>query len=63
MSVLFDLLGGLLALYLAYALARGEVVVKSGPGARRIERHRSPRDYWAAMAVYAVLAIALVVVF
>lgn len=63
MSSLFDLLGGLLALYLVYALARGEVVVTSGPGARRIHRDEAPRDFWVAVAIYAALAIALVVVF
>ena len=60
---LFDLLGALLALYLAYALARGEVVAKSGPGARRIVRDDSPRAYWATMAIYAALVVALVLVF
>jgi hypothetical protein len=59
----FDLLGALLALYLAWALARGEVVAKSGPGARRIQRDHSPRSYWATMAIYAALAVALVVLF
>ena len=61
--MLFDLLGALLALYLAWALARGEVVARSGPGARRIVRALSPRSYWAVMAVYAALAAALVLVF
>ncbi len=61
--MLFDLLGALLALYLAWALARGEVVAKSGPGARRIARAESPRNYWIVMAIYAALAVALVVVF
>jgi hypothetical protein len=60
---LFDLLGALLALYLAYALARGEVVAKSGPGARRIRRDDSPRGFWTVVGIYAALAAALVVLF
>jgi len=59
----FDLLGVLLALYLAYALARGEVVAKAGPGARRIRRGDSPRHFWIVVAIYAALALALVVLF
>ena len=61
--MLFDLLGTLLALYLAWARARGEVVAKAGPGARRIVRAESPRDYWFVMALYAALAAVLVLVF
>ena len=61
--MLFDLLGTLLALYLAWALARGEVVAMAGPGARRIVRAESPRDYWFVMALYAALAAVLVLVF
>ncbi|KAF1689355.1 hypothetical protein [Pseudoxanthomonas koreensis] len=61
--MLFDLLGALLALYLAYALAPGEVVARSGPGARRYVRAESPRGYWGVIAIYAALAVALVTVF
>lgn len=61
--MLFDVLGVLLALYLAWALVRGEVLAKSGPGARRFVRGESPRGYWTTMAIYAALAVALVVAF
>lgn len=59
----FDLLGALLAFYLVHALLRGEVVAKSGPGARRIRREESPRGFWTVMGIYAALSIALVTVF
>ena len=61
--MLFDLLGALLALYLVYALATGEVVARSGPGARRYRRDESPRGYWGVIAIYGALAVALVLVF
>ena len=59
----FKLLGAVLAVYLAYALATGVVIARSGPGARRIVRDDSPRDYWCVIVIYTALAIALVTVF
>ena len=35
---MFKFLGALLALYTLYAVARGEVVAKAGPGARTVVR-------------------------
>lgn len=60
---LFDALGVLLALYVAYAGVRGRVVATSGPGARLIRRAERPRYFWTVIAIYAGLSLALVLVF
>ncbi len=63
MSAFFTGVGILLAIYVAYAVAKGEVVAKSGPGSRRILREETPRHFWSVIAVYSALTIALMTVF
>jgi hypothetical protein len=60
---MFDVLGVLLALYTAYAVASGEVLAKSGPRARTVSRADSPRYFWVVIAIYACLSIALILIF
>ena len=60
---MFKLLGALLALYTIYPVARGEVVAKSGPGARTVLRSESPRYFWCVIAIYTGLALALIFLF
>lgn len=60
---MFKFLGALLALYTLYAVARGEVVAKAGPGARTVVREESPRYFWSVVAIYAGLALALAFLF
>ena len=60
---LFDLIGALVAIYVLYAVLTGEVVVKQGPGARRIHRNAAPRAYWLHVALYAALAVVVILVF
>jgi hypothetical protein len=60
---MFDLLGALVAAYVAYALIDGSVLAKRGPWGERIERAAEPHRYWVVIAIYAGLAIALVTVF
>lgn len=60
---LFKLLGGLLALYVAYALMRGEVYVKSRWWGKTLRRDESPAAFWGAIAVYGLLVLALLTVF
>lgn len=60
---MFDLLGGLVAAYVVYALFEGSVLAKRGPWGERIERATEPHRYWVVVAIYTGLAIALVTVF
>lgn len=63
MRQFFVLLGLLLALYVVSCVVTGSVVVKWGPGARRFRRDDDPRQFWAGVGVYTLLALALVLVF
>jgi hypothetical protein len=60
---MFDLLGGLVAAYVVYALFEGSVLAKRGPWGERIERAVEPHRYWVVITIYAGLAVALVTVF
>ena len=60
---MFKILGALVALYTIYAVAKGEVVAKAGPGARTVSRDESPRYFWSVVVIYAGLALALVFLF
>jgi hypothetical protein len=60
---MFALLAIPLALYTLYAAATGEVVVKDGPGAKRVTRGDSPVYFWVCIAIYAGLATAMVTIF
>ena len=57
---LFDLLGVLLALYIAYSVYRGHVYGKSGAWGRTIVRDESPQEFWLLIAIYAALSVLLV---
>lgn len=59
----FVLLGALLSLYVVTCVTRGSVVVSWGPGARTFRRDDHPRWFWASVGIYALLALALIVVF
>ncbi|MCY7312706.1 MAG: hypothetical protein LH491_03545 [Pseudoxanthomonas sp.] len=61
--LLFKVLGVGLALYTAYGAVQGEIIAKSGPGARRVRRAEAPRYFWAVIAIYGALALALLIVF
>jgi uncharacterized BrkB/YihY/UPF0761 family membrane protein len=60
---MFKLIGVLLALYTAYAAAQGEVYAKSRAWGRHIQRANEPRYFWVVIAIYALLALALLTVF
>lgn len=60
---MFRLLAAGLALYVAYAVLRGKVYVKTGPSARSVSRADSPEYFWTTIAIYAGLAVALATVF
>lgn len=63
MPAVFTLIGILLAAYVLYAVATGEVIAKAGAGSRRVRRHDAPGYYWTVIAIYAGLAVALFTVF
>jgi hypothetical protein len=60
---MFKFLGVLVLLYAAYAAVKGAVFAKSGASGRTVSRDESPRYFWAVIAVYAALGIALLTVF
>lgn len=60
---MFKLLGALLAIYVIYAILRGEVYAKAGARGRVVSREESPEYYWVMIACYVGLSIALVAVF
>jgi hypothetical protein len=60
---LFDALGVVVGLYTIYAAVQGKVFAKQGPWGRYIHREDSPGYFWAVIAVYAGLSVALFTVF
>ena len=60
---MFKILGMLVALYVAYALAAGQVYAKRGPWGAMSKRAEDPFNYWAAVTVYTGLSAALIFVF
>ena len=60
---MFKALGVLVALYVAYAVTRGEVYAKSGAWGRTVARADSPEYFWIVIAIYAGLSLALIFVF
>jgi hypothetical protein len=63
MSLMFKVLGILLALYAAYAAASGKVYAKSGVSGRIVSRRDSPRYFWVVIIIYAGLSAALLTIF
>ena len=63
MSVLFKLLGVLLAGYVSQSLVTGAVYAKSGVWGRTFTRARDALGYWSAIGAYTLLAVALVFAF
>ena len=60
---MFKLLGVLVGLYTLYAAFAVEVIAKSGPWGRTISRADSPRYFCTVVAIYALLALALLTIF
>lgn len=63
MSLMFKVIGGLFALYIAYAAISGKVSARSGVFRRTISRQDSPRYFWTIIIIYAGLSGALMTVF
>jgi len=59
----FKLLGILVALYVAYAVATGQVYAKRGLWGSLCKRSERPLYYWAVVTVYSGLSVALILVF
>lgn len=60
---MFKLLGIAVAIYTLYAAQRGEVYAKHRAWGRTIRRSDEPRYFWAVIAVYGLLATALLTIF
>jgi hypothetical protein len=60
---MFDLLGLLLGAYTAYAAVTGRVFAKAGAGGVTVDRAERPAYFWAVVAIYAALSVALLTVF
>jgi hypothetical protein len=61
--IMFKLLGALLILYIAHALSTGRVYAKRGVWGASSKRDDEPVRYWSTIAIYAVLAAALLFCF
>jgi len=60
---MFAILAIPLVIYVFYAVATGEVWVKSGPGARLVTRTDAPVYFWICTMIYAGLALAMATIF
>ena len=60
---MFKVLGMLMALYVVYALAAGQVYARSGLWGALWKRSEQPFKYWSAVTVYGGLSVALFFVF
>ena len=62
---MFKALGVFVALYTLWAAFDGKVYAKQSGlrGGRHIERAEEPRYFWAVIAIYGGLAVALMTVF
>lgn len=60
---LLKLLGVLVACYVVYALAHGEIYAKSGIWGRTYRRDDDATKFWTTVVVYSLLSIALVLLF
>jgi len=61
--MIFKGLGLLVAVYTVYAALSGSVYAKSGAWGRSVTRANAPRYFWAVIACYALLALALLMIF
>ena len=53
----------MVALYVVHALSVGEVYAKRGVSGATSKRGEEPFRYWSTIVVYAILSIALMLVF
>ncbi len=60
---MFKALGLVVAVYTAWAAMHGEVFAKHRAWGRTVRREETPKYFWAVIAVYALLALALAFVF
>ena len=60
---MFKAIGAALAVYVCYAAVSGSVYAKSGVSGRHVLCEESPGYFWVVIAIYAVLSLALVLVF
>jgi hypothetical protein len=59
----FDLLGVLVGIYAGYSALTGSVFAKHRAWGRTVYRDQTPWAFWSTIVVYALLAVALVVIF
>jgi hypothetical protein len=60
---LFQPLGVVVGIYVAYALVTGHVYAKSGIWGRTFQRDRDAWSYWSACIAYALLSAGLLFYF
>ncbi|HTO50278.1 MAG TPA: hypothetical protein VML91_21760 [Burkholderiales bacterium] len=60
---MFKLLGVVVFAYVGYSLYAGRTFAKAGIGGRWLRRGEQPFGYWSTLAVYSLLATALLTVF
>lgn len=60
---MFPAIGLVVGVYVAYSAWAGRVFAKSGPWGRMVYRDESPGYFWTVVALYGLLAAALVCLF
>ena len=60
---MFKALGVVVGAYALYAAVKSEVYAKSGPWGRTVSREDAPEYFWAIIAIYAGLGVALMTIF
>jgi hypothetical protein len=60
---MFKLLGVAVLGYVGYSLYAGRTFAKAGVGGRWLRRGEQPFGYWSTLAIYTLLAAALLTVF
>jgi hypothetical protein len=60
---MFKLVGVAVALYVVYALSRGEVFAKHGIWGVTRKRNEQPVQFWSTIVIYTMLSAALFFIF
>ena len=60
---MFILIGIVVGLYTAYAAVTGSVYARRGIGGALVLRDESPVSFWATIVCYALLSLALMIIF
>ena len=60
---MFIFLGTLVGVYTAYSACTGSVYARRGAWGAMVQREESPFQFWSVIVCYALLSIAMIVIF